>query len=307
MKAVLYSKYGSPEVLELKEIEKPEPKNDEILVRLIASSVTSGDTRLRSSNFPLVAWLIVRLIYGLFRPRKRILGHEFSGVVEDLGKDVDSFNIGDEVIGTPTMLETGAYVEYICVPQSRTRGVLASKPSNIDLKNAAALPVGGMTALYLLENAKLAKGDSVLIYGASGSVGSYAVQIAKATEANVAAVCSSANFELVKHLGADMAIDYKTEDFTKLDKKFDVVFDAVGKISKSKASKIMKDGGRFVTVKSITKPTQLYLNKLIKMVEKGTVKPYIDKSFPLSEIRAAHAYVDKGRKKGNVIIEIGIA
>nr|WP_236976609.1 NAD(P)-dependent alcohol dehydrogenase [Membranihabitans maritimus] len=286
------------------DIEKPKPKHNEVLVKICATTVTSGDARLRSSDFPPVAWLIVRLFYGLFKPKKEILGHEFSGVIEAVGKDVTKYNVGDEVVGTPTMLNTGSYAQYICIPEKRKKGVLGLKPKNISFNEAAALPVGGMTALWLLEKTQLSKRQQVLIYGASGSVGSFALQIAKAKGASVTAVCSESNFDMIKSLGADNAIDYRKEDYSLLEKKFDIVFDAVGKTSKSKAKKVLKQGGRFVSVKSITSPKQEHLNKLFTLVEKGKVKPYIDKCFPLSEIVAAHEYVDMGRKKGNVVIEM---
>ncbi|WP_369427789.1 NAD(P)-dependent alcohol dehydrogenase [Membranihabitans maritimus] len=304
MKAVTYTKYGPPGVLNLVDIEKPKPKHNEVLVKICATTVTSGDARLRSSDFPPVAWLIVRLFYGLFKPKKEILGHEFSGVIEAVGKDVTKYNVGDEVVGTPTMLNTGSYAQYICIPEKRKKGVLGLKPKNISFNEAAALPVGGMTALWLLEKTQLSKRQQVLIYGASGSVGSFALQIAKAKGASVTAVCSESNFDMIKSLGADNAIDYRKEDYSLLEKKFDIVFDAVGKTSKSKAKKVLKQGGRFVSVKSITSPKQEHLNKLFTLVEKGKVKPYIDKCFPLSEIVAAHEYVDMGRKKGNVVIEM---
>ena len=304
MKAVIYTKYGPPNVLKVVEVEKPQPKDNEILVKICATTVTSGDVRLRSSNFPLLVLLPVRLIFGLFKPKKEILGHEFSGIVEAVGKDVTKYKIGDEIFATPTMLNTGSYTEYICIPQDRKKGVLGLKPKNLSFKEAAALPVGGMTALFLLDKAKLRKGQQVLIYGASGSVGSYAVQIAKEKEATVVAVCSSSNFDMVKSLGADGVIDYKEKDYSLLDNNYDIVFDAVGKTSRSKAKKVLKQGGTFVSIKALTNPTQEHLIRLKELAEKQKIKPYIDRCFQLSEIVAAHEYVDKGRKRGNVVIEI---
>lgn len=304
MKAVIYTKYGSPGVLKMIDMEKPEPKDNEILVKVCATTVTSGDTRLRSSNFPALVWLPVRLMFGLFKPKKEILGHELSGIVEAIGKTVTRFKIGDEVFATPTMLNTGSYAEYICIPEERKKGVLGLKPKNLSFKEAAALPVGGMTALFLLNKAELGKGQQVLIFGASGSVGSYAIQIAKEQGAKVVAVCSRSNFEMVKSLGADSAIDYRKEDYTLLKRKFDIVFDAVGKTSKSKAKKILKPGGRFVSVKSLTSPKQEHLDKIKELAEREKIRPYIDKCFPFSKMVAAHEYVDKGRKRGNVVIEI---
>lgn len=304
MKAVIYTKYGPPDVLQLVDMEKPQPKAHEILVKINATTVTSGDTRLRSSNFPPVAWLMVRLMFGLFKPKKEILGHEFSGIVEAVGKEVTKYKIGDEIFATPTMLNTGSYAEYICIPEERKKGVLALKPKNLSFGEAAAIPVGGMTALFLLNKTNLHAGQQVLIYGASGSVGSYAIQIAKAQGATVTAVCSRSSFEMVKSLGADSAIDYRKEDYSLLDSKFDIIFDAVGKTSKSKAKKVLKKGGSFVTVKAFTSPTQEHLNTLKELAEQQQIKPYIDKRFQLAEIVEAHQYVDTGSKKGNVVIEL---
>ena len=304
LKAVIYEKYGSQKVVKLVTIEKPQPKDNEILVKIVTTTVTSGDVRLRSSNFPPVAWVLVRLMFGLFKPKKEILGHEFSGIIEAIGKDIKTYKVGDEVFATPTMLKTGSYTEYICIPQDRKKGVLGLKPKNLSFKEAAALPVGGMTALFLLKKANLRKGQQVLIYGASGSVGSYAVQIAKTEGATVVAVCSSSNFDMVKSLGADKTIDYNKEDYSLQNNKYDIVFDAVGKSLKSKAKKVLKKGGSFVSIKAITNPTQKHLNELSELAEKGKIRPYIDKCFSLSEIIAAHEYVDKGRKKGNVVIDL---
>jgi NADPH:quinone reductase-like Zn-dependent oxidoreductase len=213
MKAVVYEKYGLPEVLKLKDIEKPKPKNDEILVKIHAATVTSGDVRLRSSDFPPLFWLPARLIFGLFKPKKRILGHELAGIVEEIGKNVTKFNIGDSVFGTTTMLNTGSYAEYICLPQKWKNGVIELKPENLSYHEAAALPVGAMTAIYLLEKANFKNGQNVLVYGASGSVGSYAVQIANQKGSKVKGVCSSSNFEMVKSLGAESLIDYKKDKY----------------------------------------------------------------------------------------------
>lgn len=304
MKAIKYTAYGAPGVLTLVEIEKPAPKPDEVLVKIHATTVTSGDARLRSSNFPPIAWLLVRLMYGLFKPKKEILGHEFSGIVEAVGKDVTRYKVGDKVVGTPSMLPSGSYTEYLCIPENRKKGVLQLKPERLNFKEAAALPVGGMTALFLLQKAGLSKGQDVLIYGASGSVGSLAIQIAKAYGARVTAVCSSSSFDMVRSLGADAVVDYKQQDYASLDQKFDIVLDAVGKTSKSKAHKILKKDGHFATVQALTNPVQEHLRELCKLADEGKVKPYIHKTFPLDRIVEAHEFVDGGHKKGNVAIEI---
>ncbi|MFD1616245.1 NAD(P)-dependent alcohol dehydrogenase [Gelatiniphilus marinus] len=304
MKAVVYEKYGSPKVLKIKDIEKPKPTEDEILVKIYSATVTSGDVRLRSSDFPPLFWLPARLIFGLFKPKKKILGHELAGVVEDVGKNVTEFKVGDSVFGTTTMLNTGSYAEYICLPQKWKNGVVGLKPKNLTYQESAALPVGAMTAMYLLEKANLTNGQIVLIYGASGSVGSYAVQLASQQRAKVTGVCSTANFEMVKSLGAENLIDYKKEDFSKRNKKFDIVFDAVGKTTKAKAKKVLKTGGNFVSVKMLTKEKIEHLKLIKNMAEEGKLKPFIDKSFNLDDIEKAHEYVEKGHKRGNVVITI---
>lgn len=304
MKAVVYEKYGSPEVLKLKDIEKPKPKEDEILVKIHAATVTSGDVRLRSSDFPPLFWLPARLIFGLFKPKKTILGHELAGVVEAIGKSVTVFKVGDSIFGTTTMLKTGSYAEYICLPQKWKNGVVGLKPENLTYQEAASLPVGAMTAIYLLEKASLKNGQSVLVYGASGSVGSYAVQVANQKGSRVTGVCSNANFEMVKSLGAESLIDYKKDDYSEGNEKFDIIFDAVGKTTKAKAKMVLKPEGAFVSVKMLTKEKNEHLKLIKDMAEKGKIKPFIDKTFKLSEIVKAHEYVDKGRKRGNVIIDI---
>ena len=304
MKAVVYKKYGPPNVLKLVDIEKPKPKPGEVLVKIHATTVTSGDARLRSSDFPPIAWLVVRLVYGLFKPRKEILGHEFAGVVEEVGDAVSKFKVGDEVLGTPTMLSTGSYAEYICAPEVRKKGVLRLKPKNLSFREAAALPVGGMTALFLLNKARLTSKQHVLVYGASGSVGSFAIQIAKARGSIVTAVCSSSNHDMVKSLGADHVIDYRKVDYSNFGHDYNIVFDAVGKTSNSKAKRVLKPRGRFVSVKSLTTPDQNDLEDLCKLAGEGQLRPFINKIFSLREITQAHEYVDKGHKRGNVVIEM---
>jgi alcohol dehydrogenase len=202
------------------------------------------------------------------------------------------------------MLRTGSYAEYICLPQKWKSGVIGIKPENLTYQEAAALPVGAMTAIYLFEKAILKNGQSVLVYGSSGSVGSYAVQVASQKGARVTGVCSTANFKMVKSLGAESLIDYKKEDYSEGNEKFDIIFDAVGKTTKSKAKKVLKTGGKFVSVKMLTKEKSEYKKLIKNMAEKEELKPFIDKSFKLSEIVEAHEYVDQGRKKGNVVIEI---
>ena len=304
MKAVVYKKYGPPNVLEVIETDKPKPKDDEMLVKIHAATVTSGDVRLRGSDFPPLFWLPARLIFGLFKPKKKILGHELSGRVEAVGKGVTKFKIGDHIFGTTTMLKTGSYAEYICLPQEWKHGVVEKKPENLSFKEAAALPVGAMTAMFLLEKANLSKGQQVLIYGASGSVGSYAVQLAKIQGAVVTGVCSGSNVDMVKSLGAKNAIDYKKKDYSNCEEKFDIVFDAVGKTTKSKAKKVLNAKGAFVSVKMLTKEKGEHLIKIKQLTEQGKLQPFIDKTFVLDEIVSAHEHVETGRKRGNVVIDI---
>lgn len=304
MKAVVYKKYGPPNVLEVIEMQRPQPKDNEILVKIYAATVTSGDVRLRGSDFPPLFWLPARLIFGLFKPTKIMLGHELAGTIEAIGKNVTKFKVGDPVFGTTTMLKTGSYAEYICLPQEWKSGVVALKPENLNFKEAAALPVGAMTAMYLLEKANLKNGQKVLVYGASGSVGSYAVQLAKQQGATITAVCSGSNFDMVRSLGAQNLIDYKTEDFSGGSEKFDIVFDAVGKTTKAKAKKILTAEGTFVSVTMLTKEKTDNLQRIKELAELGKLKPFIDKTFTLDEMVNAHTYVDSGRKRGNVVINI---
>ncbi|MAY83531.1 MAG: NAD(P)-dependent alcohol dehydrogenase [Flavobacteriales bacterium] len=304
MKAVAYKRYGAPTVLELVDIEKPNPKAHELLVRVQSTTVTAGDVRLRSLNFPPVARLLVRLIFGFFRPKKQILGHELSGIVEEVGRDVTKFKVGDAIIATTTSSRSGSYAEYVCIPEDRKKGVLAIKPASLSFNQAAALPIGAITALYLLEKAKIGEGMDVLIYGASGSVGSYALQIAKAKGAAVVAVSSSNNKDLMSELGANAVVSYDIENYTSIQKKFDIVMDAVGKVSKAEIKGLLNKNGKFVSVKSFTKPDQSHLNAIIKLVEQSKLSPLIDSCYTLEQIVEAHEYVDKGKKRGNVVIEV---
>lgn len=305
MKAVIYQQYGPPDVLHVTQVAKPTPKMNEILVKVHAATVTSGDVRLRASDFPTLVWLPARCIFGLFYPSKQILGHELAGVVEEVGSDaVTKFKVGDEVFGTTSMLKGGSYAEYVCLPQEWKMGVVAHKPTNMSFREAAALPIGAMTAMDLFDKANLGTNQEVLIYGASGSVGSYAIQLAVAKGNEVAAVCSGKNAEMVQSLGAKRVIDYKTTNYYDLKDKFDIVFDAVGKTSKSQAKKVLKKGGKFVSVEMITEEKSSYLQEIKQMAETGKLKPFIDTRFPLDEIVEAHKYVDSGRKRGNLVVDV---
>lgn len=302
MKAAVYTKYGPPEVVSIIEVDTPKPKANEILIKIEAATLTAGDARLRASDFPPAFWLIARLIFGLFKPKKKILGHEYSGVVKEIGSQVSKFAVGDSVFGTSTLLKAGSHAEYICVPQQWKQGVVRIKPDGLSHKQAAAIPVGGMAALYLLEKAKISKGQNVLVYGASGSVGSYAVQLAKALGSAVTGVCSTVNMEMVQSLGAETVIDYKKDDFTTTQDRFDIIFDAVGKAPKSKAKKLLKKGGSYVSVNMITTEKDAHLELLSELAISGRLKAFVDKEFNLDQIVQAHAYVDSGRKRGNLLI-----
>ncbi len=304
MKAVVYSKYGAPEVLQLKELDKPVPKPNEILVKVMATTVTAGDVRLRASDFPPLFWLPARMIFGLFRPKKQILGHEWSGVIEQLGSKVSKFKIGDEVFGTTTMLKTGAYAEYMCIPEHWSQGVVIKKPKQLSHKEAAVLPIGSMTALFLLQKANIQRDQKILIYGASGSVGSYAVQIANHFGARVTGVCSARNIKMVEQLGAETVIDYKTQDYSQSSISYDIVFDTVGKTSKSAAKKVLKHNGKFVSTKMLTKESTELLLQARQLAETGKIKPFIDKEYNLENIVETHRYVDSGRKRGNVSVVV---
>lgn len=304
MKAAIYKQYGPPEVLQLRELEKPTPKKNEILVKIHATTVTSGDVRLRASDFPAIFWLLARCIFGLFKPKNQILGHELAGVVEAVGDQVTKFKVGDHVFGTTTLLKGGSYAEYICLPQQWKTGVVAHKPVNLSFQEAAALPIGAMTAMCLFEKANLGANEDVLIYGASGSVGSYAIQLAVDKGNEVTAVCSGKNADMVEHLGAKHVIDYKTASYCDVKGKFDIVFDAVGKTSKSEAKKVLKKGGKFVSVEMMTDEKPCYLQEIKEMAESGKIEPFIDKIFSLDEIVKAHTHVDSGRKRGNLVIVV---
>jgi len=300
MRAIVHTKYGPPDVLQLQEVEKPAPGENEVLIRVHAATVTRGDVMLRK----LHPWLYLPMrLFGV--RRKKIPGHEFSGKIESVGNAVTRFNKGDQVFGTTTGLSVGANAEYVCLPEEWGTGVLAIKPVNISYEEAAALPVGGMTALYILRKGNIQTGGKVLVYGASGSVGTYAVQLARHHfGAEVTGVCSTANIELVKSLGAGQVIDYTKEDVTNYGQTYDVVFDAVGKISSSHSKSLLKENGTYLTVQSSTSERMENLILLKQLVEMGKVKPIIDRFYPLEQIVEAHRYVEKGHKKGNVVITL---
>jgi NADPH:quinone reductase-like Zn-dependent oxidoreductase len=296
MKAVVYERYGSPDVLELRDVPKPSPKKNEVLVKVHATTVTAGDWRMRKAD-PFLA----RLFNGLFKPsRIKILGFEVAGVVEELGDDVTAFKKGDAVFAS-CGFKFGGYAVYKCL---KVNDVIAIKPANVSFEEAAAVPIGGLTALRFLKSSKVKPGDKVLIYGASGSVGTFAIQIAGTFGAEVTAVCSTANMELVRSLGANVVIDYTKDDFTRLPTRFDVILDAVGKTSKSACRSILKPDGRYVSVSGSPKTNRDDMAELTKLMASGKLKTVIDRRYTLEQIREAHAYVESFRKKGNVIINV---
>jgi 2-desacetyl-2-hydroxyethyl bacteriochlorophyllide A dehydrogenase len=315
MKAVVFTQYGQAEVLQLKEVEKPTPKDNEILLRVKATAVNSGDVRLRKAD-PFA----VRLLFGLIKPKINILGSVFSGEVESIGSKVKLFKVGDKVFGH-TDMSFGAYAEYLCLPEN---GSLALLPDNISHQEAAVIPFGGVTALHFLKLADVKQGQKVLIVGASGAVGSAAVQLAKYFGANVTGVCSSANVDLVKSIGADNVIDYTKEDFTHNGESYDVIFDTVNTISVFRSLKSLNKHGIMILSAAETSEmlqgfwismtsskkviTGVISHKaediifLKELIETGKLKPVIDRTYSIEQIAEAHAYVEKGHKKGNVAI-----
>lgn len=322
IKAIVATKYGSPEVLELKEVEKPTPKDNEILVKVHVTTVNVGDCRMRSFTVPPMFWLPGRIALGFRKPRNPIFGMELAGEVEAVGKDVTRFKVGDPIFASTFKVNFGAHAEYKCLPED---GVVVTKPNHLTYEEAATLPIGANTALYFLKKGNIQPGKKVLINGASGSVGTFAVQLAKYFGAEVTGVCSTANLEMVKSLGADKVLDYTQVDFTKNGQTYDIIFDTVGKTTLSQCKNSLKNNGYYLhtgmtgsefkglwysmtTDKKVIGGTAVTRKEdlvfLKELTETGRLKPVIDRCYPLEQMIEAHRYVDQGRKKGNVVIAL---
>lgn len=322
MKAVVYKKYGPPEVLQLIEVAKPTPRNHEILIKTHATTVTSADWRVRSLNVPVGFGFISRLVFGVSRPRQPILGTEIAGEIESVGKDVSKFKVGDQVFAFSDT-GMGCHAEYKCMPED---GAVALKPPNLTCDEAAALSFGGTTALDFFRRGKLRSGERVLVNGASGAVGTAAIQLARHFGGDVTGVCSTANVEWVRSLGASHVIDYTKEDFTQNGETYDVIVDTAGTAPYSRSKASLREGGRLLLVLgglpdmlqipwvSMTSSKKVIagpavgraedLRFLAKLAEAGEFKPVIDRRYPFEQIAEAHRYVDTGRKKGNVVISL---
>ncbi len=322
MKAMVWTDYGPPEVLQLQEVDKPVPRDNEVLIRILATTVETGDCEARRYQIHNYLWLPLRLYFGLIKPRIKILGQQLAGVVESTGKEVKLFKAGDPVFA-PIGAGFGAYAEYRCLPEDAS---VALKPANMSYEEAAAVPVGGLNALHFLRRGNIQPGEKVLIYGSTGSIGAFAVQLARVFGADVTAVCGTSNIELVKSLGADKVIDYTQEDFTRNGETYDVIFDTIGKSPFSRSKDLLQQNGRYLLANptlreqlrglwtSLTSNQQVIslvasyrtddLIFLKRLIEDGKLKSVIDRSYPLEQIVEAHRYVEKGHKKGNVVITL---
>jgi NADPH:quinone reductase-like Zn-dependent oxidoreductase len=328
MKAVIWTRYGSPEVLQLQEVEKPAPEDNEVLIKIHATTVTAGDSELRSLKLPFLLGLPLRIWLGFLKPRENTIpGTELAGEIEAVGKDVKEFKVGDHVFGSAG-LGFGANAEYICLPENPRdmEGGVAIKPSNMTFEEAATVPFGGRDSLHFLRLGNLQRGQKILINGAGGSIGTFAIQLAKHYGAEVTAVDSTAKLDMLRSIGADHMIDYTKEDFTKRDEIYDVIFDVVGKASLSRTRRSITRNGTYLlanpgrqmlqalwtrmtsknrVILQTSSPSIADLHFLRRLIEEGTIRTVIDRSYPLEEIVEAHRYVDGGGKLGNVVITVG--
>jgi NADPH:quinone reductase-like Zn-dependent oxidoreductase len=325
MKAIVCTKFGPPDVLQLQEVAKPAPKDNEVLIRVHVATVTAGDCELRSLKFPLLLQLLARIGFGFRGPRKKILGQELAGEIEAVGKEVTRFRKGDQVFGW-SGLRLGAYAEYTCLPED---GVLDIKPSNMTYEEAAVLPVGGLDAVHFLRKGHIQSGQKVLINGAGGSIGTFAVQLARYFGAEVTAVDSTGKLDMLRSIGADQVIDYTQADFTKSGETYDVIFDVVGKSSFTRSVRSLTHNGRYLlgnsrlsqrvrgqwTSRRSSKQVILWAARtaseytedfkfLTELIEAGKIHSVIDRCYPLEQTAEAHRYVDTGHKKGNVVITV---
>ncbi|HSG44778.1 MAG TPA: NAD(P)-dependent alcohol dehydrogenase [Anaerolineales bacterium] len=329
MKAIIWTKYGSPDVLQVQEVEKPTPKHNEVLIKVHAANASRTDTEFRDLTLPFPFALPIRLYIGVIRPtRVRILGTEFAGEVEAIGKDVTEYNLGDQVYGY-TGFKMGTYAEYICLPEKPTDelgGVLAKRPTNISYEEAASVPFGGMEALHSLDRVNIQRGQKVLIVGAGGSIGTNSVQLAKHYGAEVTAVDSAGKLDMLRSIGADHVIDYANEDYTKNGEKYDVIIDTIGKSPFVGSVRVLNEHGTYLndnpsiifqlrkgfassgSNKKILAWKGVYssenLLRLKELIEQGATKPVVDRTYTLEQITEAHRYVETDQKKGNVVITV---
>ncbi|MFQ5930778.1 MAG: NAD(P)-dependent alcohol dehydrogenase [Nitrospiraceae bacterium] len=328
MKAIVWTKYGPPDVLELREVDKPAPKDNEVLIRIYATTVTAGDCEMRSLKFPIYLSLPLRLWRGLIRPRgTSIMGTEIAGEIESVGKDVKLFKEGDPVFGSAG-LGFGANAEHICLPEEaeEVEGALALKPANMTYEEAATVPFGGRDALHFLRKGSLQRGQQILINGAGGSIGTFAVQLAKHFGAEVTAVDSTAKLDMLRSIGADHVVDYTQEDFTNSGETYDVIFDVVGTVSLSRSKRAITQEGTYLLANPIrgqmvrgpwarmTSSNKVVMQTasgttedlifLRELIEAGKIKTVIDRTYPLEQIVEAHRYVETGQKQGNVVVTV---
>ena len=322
MKAIIWTKYGSPDVLQLQEVEKPVPQDHEVLIRIRAASVSAGDVELRGARFPLWLALPLRFYIGILHPKRiTILGQELAGEIEAVGKEVTRFKPGDPVLAW-TGLRLGGYAEYACLPAN---GMVALKPAALTYEEAVTLPVGGVEALYFMRTANIQPGEKVLIFGAGGSIGTMAVQLAKSFGAEVTGLDSTGKLDMLRSIGADHVMDYTREDFTKNRKAYDVIIDVIGKSPLSGSLRTLKPNGRYLANPNISKAIQAKwltrnttqkvifgsanpklkdLDTLLELIAAGKLKPVIDRTYPLEQVAEAHRYAETGQKKGNVIVRV---